>query len=219
MTDAELLVTAGEQSEAGTDLIAGLPVWMPTDEDTGNFKLLDTVGRAVDRLEGEIENVDDANTVQTAENLSQLEQLAELVQLDPKTGESLKKYRARTIAEFQTNTSEGTASDVVNNAATILDVDNERVTYVPENQHGLVSIEIPSGSLDEIELSDQEFIDIMDRNIAASFRIEITARGTFTYISVQDYNDGAHDPSKGYDGLDSNDDPKGNGGTYAGLIS
>jgi hypothetical protein len=75
-------------------------------------------------------------------------------------------------------------------------------------------------------------VSILDKQSAAGFRIDIRSRGTFTYIGDDEYtgaydsSNGGYDPTelssdatKGYDGLDSNGNPKDNGGTYAGLLS
>lgn len=218
MSDAEVLVSDGAESNAGTYIFRRLPSWMPTADHTGNFKLLDVVARAIDRLDGDIQDVDNAVTVQHAESIPQLEQLAKLVALPPNEGEPREKYRSRVIADFQTLTSEGTPTDLIENAATILDVNPTSIGYRKLSENGAVELAVPGSALDSLALSDQEFVTIIGNHAAAGFRVEATVKGTFTYITPTDYSNNDHDPSKGYDGLDSNGDPKNNGGTYAGII-
>lgn len=218
MSHAEVTASTGATSNSGEYLLRRLPSWMPRAEDTGNFKLLDTVGRAIDRLDHDIRDIDNANTVQYAETTPQLEELAKLVDLPSKENESREKYRSRTIAEFQTMTTEGTPADVIINAATLLDIDPTEITYKKLNENGVVSLGLPGKALDSQNISDTEFVEIITKHAAAGFRIEATVRGTFTYITPSDYQNGNHDPDRAYTGLDSNGEPKDTGGTYAGLL-
>lgn len=219
MSDGEVLVSEGAESQNGQALIDQLPPWMPKDESTGNFKLLDVVGRAIDRLDGDIADVDNAATVQHAETVAQIERLAKLVSLPPRQGESKEKYRARTIAEFQTLTSEGTAGDIINNAATILNTKPTKVGYTKLNENGVVNLGVPSDALDASALTGDDFKTIITKQAAAGFRIEATLRGTFTYITAETYNNGDHDAAKGYTSdTDGDGSPDDGGGTYAGLI-
>lgn len=219
MADGEVLVSDGEQSDSGDDLLRALPPWMPKDAASGNFKLIDAVGRAIDRLEADVEDVDNATTVQHAESIEQLEQLSRLVALPPQANESREKYRSRLIAEFQTMTTEATPSDVLENAATILDVDTTDIKYTRLDENGAISLGVPASALNALALSDQEFVEIIAKHSAAGYRIEATIKGTFTYTTPEKYNDNDMSGSRGYNGLDSNGEPRDNGGTYAGLIN
>lgn len=207
-----------DDEETAQDLVDSLPVWMPDDRDTNNFKLMGITGRMVDRLESDIAALDKSTTVQDAATKDQIEALAELVDTHPREGEPIERYRARVIAQFQTNTTEGSIEDLITNSATILGIDRSEIEYSEQTTHGVVVINIPSGSLNEIDLTESQFLDIINEHVAAGFRVESTIRGSFTYISPSDYSDGNHDPDRGYDGLDSNNNPKGNGGTYAGVV-
>lgn len=218
MSKAEVIASAGTTSENGEYLLRRLPSWMPKAEDTGNFKLLDTVGRAIDRLDGDIRDIENANTVQHAESVPQLEELAKLVDLPSQESEPREKYRSRVIAEFQTMTTEGTPADVITNAATLLDVDPSAVKYTKLNEHGVVSLGVPGNALESQNISDTEFVQIITKHAAAGYRIEATIRGTFTYINPSDYHDGNHTADRGYTSLDTTGEPKDAGGTYAGLL-
>jgi len=223
-------ITDAEVSDSGQYILRRIPGWMPTDRSTGNFKLLDTVGHAIDRLDDDIESLDKATTVQDAETVDQLEELAELVSLPAKQNEGKEKYRSRLIAEFQQMTNEGSTRELIENTATILDVEEEKIGF-KKAHHGLIQLTVPGNALDSLSINSSEFVSITGQLVAAGFNINAIRRGTFTYIDDSKYGgpyDSANggydpgeltsDPAKGHDGLDANGDPKDNGGTYAGLI-
>lgn len=231
MSDAEIVASAGLKSENGVYILRRLPPWMPTGPDTGNFKLLDAVGRAIDRLDGDITEIDRANTVQHAETVAQLVNLAKLIDLPPEENEPIEKYRRRTIAEFQTTTTETTIADLIGNTATLLDLAPEEIGYSRPSENGVVRLQLPQDSPESVSLSETEFIEIAEKHVAAGFRLEVLRDGTFTYVAESAYSgpydaaNGGYDSTKldsdstiGYDGLDANGNPKGNGGTYAGFI-
>lgn len=230
MSDGEVLVSDGRESENGQELLDGLPPWMPRDDASGNFKLLDTVGRAFDRLDGDIQDVDNATSIQNAESVEQLREFGRLVDLAPKQGESREKYRTRLFAEFQLNTNEATTPQLLRNVATLLDISVGNVDY-KKNNHGEFTLSIPGEALDQMDLTATEFVDIVSRLTASGFKVDALAKGTFTYLAESAYSgpyDSANggydetqlnsDAAKGHDGLDANGDPKNNGGTYAGLL-
>lgn len=231
MSDAEVLVSSGQESENGEYILRRLPPWMPRSPDTGNFKLLDVVGRAVDRLDADLSDLDAATTVQHAETKDQLRELARLVELPPEKAEGREKYRTRVIAEYQTTTTEGTPRDVLQNVATLLDVAPKKIKYKNLDENGAVSIGIPGEALESLGLSDSEFMEVVAKHSAAGFRIDATVSGTYRHIGEAAYTgpydsaNGGYDPAqldsdatKGHVGLDANGDPTGDGGTYSGII-
>lgn len=215
----DVLVDEADQSDAGQDLVEDLPVWMSADPSEGNFKVLDTIGRAFDRLDDDIEEADSATTVQDADSVAEIEQLGRLVETPPKENEPIEKYRARVIASFQAVTTECTAKEIIENSAEILQVDKSNIEYTnPDDKHAYVELNVPGKALDDLSITESEFLDIVRLHVAAGFNLRAFRRGTFTYITPTTYNNDNHTASEGYDGLDSNGDPKDNGGTYAGLI-
>jgi len=121
-------------------------------------------------------------------------------------------------AKFQMLTSEGTPTDLIENAATILGVDKSKIGYRKLSEHGVVELAVPGKGLSTSSLSETEFVSIIGRQSAAGFRVEATVRGTFTYVTPETYKNDNMDPERGYTSLDSDDNPKSGGGTYAGLI-
>lgn len=218
MSDGEVLVSGGEASESGDEIFKRLPPWMPRDESSGNFKLLDVVGRGFDRLGDDISDADDASNVQTAQSVEQVETHAKLVGVVPKSEESVEKYRRRVVGEFQNTTNEGDLPGILKNISILLDVNIGEVGYIESAENGSVLLTVPGNSIDSGPLTQEEFGEIISDQVAAGFRAEIQIRGTFTYVTSTVYNNENHDAAAGYDGLDSNSDQKDNGGTYAGII-
>lgn len=208
-------------NDAAFELAQQLPPWMPKDPESGNYKLIYAIGKAFERLEEDIEAVDRATTVQHADTIAQLWELAKLVSLTPLEGESKEKYRARVFAEFQLTTNEATPAELIENAANILDVGPENITYDELDEAFVIRLGVPGSAIDSIAITDTEFADIMDRLAAAGARVDSVKLGTFTYITVEDYNDPefVHNASLAYDqDSDLDGQPDGNGGTYSGLI-
>ena len=203
-------------------LAAQLPEFMPKDPESGNFKFLSTIAERLDANEADIAAVDRAMTVQQADTIDQLERLARLVDLKPRRNETREHFRARVLSEFQLVTSQGTVKDLLNATATILDIELESIDYTEEHTSnaGNARISVPVSKLESIALSDTEFGKIVKELIPAGYRLDVFKKGTFTYVSPTTYNDStfSHDPDKGYDGLDTNGNPKNNGGTYAGVL-
>lgn len=204
-------------SEAGQEILRGLPGWMPTEPGGGNYNLLDVVGKSVDELNSEIDTLDNSTTVQDAETVEQLEKLASMVDLPRETGEQKERYRARLIAEYQKLSNEGTAEEILRNTATILRISKDSIQLSKES-HGSVKMNVPGKALDNTSLGSSDFSELMTEMVAAGFDLSAVRGGTFTYITPSEYGNSNFDSSRGYDGLDANGEPKNTGGTYAGLI-
>lgn len=150
-----------------------------------------------------------------------LHELGKLVEVTPQDGESIERYRTRILVEYSLSSNKGTTEDVLQTAALILGVRTKDLGYTESigGENGAIQITVPQQAVDDIKLTEAEIADFLDRLIAAGYRIDTRVLGTFAHISVDDYNNDNHDAQKGYDGLDSNGDPKDTGGTYAGVIS
>lgn len=206
--------------DTAAHLAGNLPEYFPSAESTGNYKLLKPVADELDKHEGDIDDIGFATRVQTAETFDQLKKLGSLVSLPPNEGETREHYRARLIAEYAITTCEGTIEDILNTVAEIFEADVSNIRYAEPagGENGTIELGLPGLALDESQLTDAEAIEIAERLLAASYRVEGYRIGTFTYITPTDYENNLHNPSLGYDGLDANGDPKDNGGTYAGLL-
>lgn len=204
------------------ELARGLPDYLPRGDGSNNRKLLRPISNSVDDITENIIHAEMAVQVQRAETIDQLAEIGKELELPPNEGETLEHYRARLLAESQLVTSKGTIEDVINGSAAVLGISGEDVVYespaLGSTENGTASVRMPSDALEAAELDDQEIASYLDDLASAGARIEAVVSGTFTYISVSDYDSANHDATRGYDGLDTNGDPKDNGGTYAGLI-
>lgn len=216
--------------ETTESLSAQLPEYMPKDPESGNQKMLSTIADRLDAIKRDVDDIDRAKSVQTAFSIDQLDRLARLVGLKKLENESLEHYRARIIAEFQLVTSEATIEDLLQAASIVLQTDKKNLKYYEptfgSTENGTLSLNFPDRALDRIEFTAGELAEILDSLIPAGYRLDAVKSGTLTYLSPADYSGSEEydstqlnsDPDLGHDGLDSNGDPKDNGGTYAGLI-
>lgn len=215
----DVLVHEDNTSQSGEEIIKNLPSWMPRAISSGNFKLLDPVGRGLDRLGNDIDSANNANSVQNAETVEQIERLAKLVQVKPKSNEPIEKYRKRVIATFQNATNEGTLRSLFENISTLLDIQSSKIGYIESPENGSFILTVPGDSIDSTDITQSEFSTVISGQVAAGFRADIQTRGTFSYITPTQYSNNQSDPTKSYDGLDINGDPKNEGGTYAGVLN
>lgn len=233
--DQELRIeTVSESISVGGDAAADLiievdeTVTIP-DGEYHEYNTVDVRGSLI--VEGEIValevigsgNITGTGTVTVTEGfaIDRLRELGRLVQVAPLEGSDFARYRARLIAEFSTATGKGTIEDVLDTAGRILDISVESIGYTepPDSGSGVIILGLPGAAIDDSALTESDITDALDRTIVGSYRLEATATGTFTYITTTDYSNGLHTASQGYDGLDTNGDPKDNGGTYAGLLN
>lgn len=180
-------------------------------------------GRLVARditINGELDV--EGGTVETGDEfiIDRLHEFGKLVSAPPREGESPEHYRARLLVRFGALSSEATISSVLGAVSRILDTDKPNIGYDEPagGEHGTVQITLPGEAIDESALSESEIANMMNRIVAASYRVNALRSGTFTYITPDDYDLDNHDSTLGYDGLDANGDPNDNGGTYAGTI-
>jgi hypothetical protein len=201
-------------------LIDTFPGFMENDSSSGNWKFLTPIGNQIDILESDIEDVSRATILQEAETLEQLDKHADAVGLNHKTGESVSHYRARIFAKYQLNTSEGTIGQLINSASRILNIRKESIEFQEEQAAATVSLLIPRKSLKQTNFSSSEIDTILNELIAAGYSVFTKTRGTFLYVNPSTYNNTTDwSTYDGYDGLDTNNDPKETGGTYAGIVN
>lgn len=202
-------------------LVDTLPTFMANDETSGNWHLMTPIGNQMDTLDADIESVDRGTFVQNADSIDQLEELARMVETVHRDGESKEHFRSRIFARYQLNTAEGTLRDLMQSVATILDTDIETIGYEDYGQGGIVGLILPGQKVKAINLSTAEIANILNDLAPAGYEVVGKTKGTFLYVTPATYNDTDTDWSnyEGYDGLDSNGDAKGNGGSYAGIVN
>lgn len=214
MSDLKLLPNQRTSEELLERLVDSLPTAFPKDEEKNNYAVYGPVANYQSRFIEDTHNVREAKEVENAATFDQLTELAKFVGVSPRTGEGIEKYRLRVLSTFQNITSEGTPKDILNNAGYILGVSSENIDYSESNTPGLIVLGFPKAAVDNSELTTTQIVTLLDQNVAAGYNIKAIITGTLEFLSPQDYNNGLSDPSSGYDGLDVNGNPKGNGGTY-----
>jgi hypothetical protein len=189
---------------------------MPKDEGSGNFALLDAIGSSIDDLESDLSQIDSESKVQYASRKGSIEQIGNPFETVSKTNESVEKYRLRTFTEYQSITSEGTIDGLLNRVGGLLDVDPSVITY--DELAANMKVGIPSKAANDLPLSVAEFSANLNLLVPAGYKLDLIMLGTFTYITPTQYTDGLSEAQYGYDGLDTQGDPKDNGGTYAAVL-
>ena len=204
------------------ELATALPAFMPKDETSGNYDLLWAAAEAIDRLDADIETVDKAMTLQDAEKASSINRIADVVGASRRDGESLEKYRARVLMEFQSLTSEGTISDIFILLSSILRGEVDELWYQDwrylYDEPSTVAFLVPFHRVEDSVLDPADLPDIADKLNPAGKRVEIQYFGTLRPVSVEEYESGQADPDRGFGTLDENGDPAESGGTFGGLI-
>lgn len=212
-----------DTEETERELSRGLPDFMPRGKESGNRLLLRPAASELDDVATNIQHAEMAVQIQRAETIGQLREIGKELETLPQGSESVEHYRARLLAESQLMTSKGTISDVIGGAATVLGIEPENIDYNEpisgSTENGTASLGVPSSALDSSDLTESEIASYVDKFASVGARIESIVLGTFTYITPNDYNAANFDATKAYDGLDTNGDPKDNGGTYAGVIN
>jgi len=168
-------------------------------------------------------NITGSGTVRTTEEIliDRLYELGKLIERPPRANEGYESYRARLIAGFAVAASKATIGGLLDAVSIILDIPTTAIDFSEPagGENGTAQIGVPSEALTDSNISQTDLVNNLEDLIPAGYRIEATSIGTFTYITPTDYDNDLHDSSKGYDGLDTNGDPKNNGGTYAGVIT
>lgn len=201
-------------------LIDTLPGIMANNDESGNWKLFSPIGAEIESLEADLQAVDRATSVQQADTIAQLEKLGKMVDLSINEGESKEHFRSRLFAQYQLNTTEGTIGDVIHTVSTILDVSPENIGYKQLDVDATVEVTMPYSAVDNLNLQESEVANILDDLVPAGYRILGQTQGTFTYVTPSTYtNTSDWAQYQGYDGLNVNDEPKQDGGTYAGIVN
>lgn len=222
MSDEKLKVSADMEPTEADDLLRGLPSYYSKDKDSGNSKLLAAVGKSIERLDEDIETVHSAMRLPYAEEFSSIDRIADTVNVSRRTGESLEKYRMRTLVAFQSLTSEGTIADMFVTFAGILRGDEEQFRYqdwqLLYGEDATIAFLVPSNLVADSVLNSSDIADIAADLAPAGRAVKVQYSGTFTPVSVADYESGDYDTRRGFGTLDESGNPDSSGGTFGGLI-
>ncbi len=168
-------------------------------------KLLSMSADELDEIESVTEDLDTETNIDSAtgENLRRISRLFDLYK---ESGESDDKFRSRIISVGSTTMSNGTSEEVRQALSRILGTDRNLIDM---NEAGDASVEfsVLLSDLDKIDLTDSELSEIIDNILGAGIRADVLINGTFTYRSVDDFNDSINNSDYGY-----------NNGTYSTAI-
>lgn len=203
-------------------LVDSLPNYLNPDPEHGNYALLEPIAAQVDELDDDLQEVDDAKSVQRARTRPEIEKLASLVSLAPEGNEGRERYRARTIARFQLNTSEGVFTDIFGSLAEILDIEVEDIWYADwmrlYNEDKQVFF-LPYSEVKAHPLDDDNIDEIVGDLTAAGKSIKAMYDGSHRAVSAEKYE---NTNWTGYDAGATSLDSEGNiiegGGTAGGLL-
>lgn len=214
----------GEYNDPTLQMLDTLPPWYASGEDTPNEDLYEPIGSELRDVEADLDDIEAATMPQNADSIDQLADIASLVDITPNPGESVSHFRARIIAELQIVTAKGTISDLLTGLSVILDTDVRRIgPYTEYDTGGRASVTVPEESLNNTDLTETEIAELGQKILPASYGLDTTIKGTLRCVSVETYNDiqagnDSWNNYPGYDGLDADGNPKGNGGTFAGVV-
>jgi hypothetical protein len=118
-----------------------------------------------------------------------LDRIGQLVQCYRKEGESDEKYAARIKAFGAASKSDGTFRDIIDIVKTILGIPYEDIEIVYSGAQATITI--PVNSLNNTELTDSEFVTVVEKSVFAGHRIVIIKAGSdpFTLKTAGDADD------------------------------
>jgi hypothetical protein len=205
------------------ELVTSLPAFMSKDDSSKNYDLLWATAQAIDRLDSDMNEVEQATSLTDATQEASIDRIADVVGTARRDGESLDKYRSRVLVEFQGLTAEGTIQNVFTILQNVLGGDPEDLWYQdwrelfdePSTIAFLISYEAVVDSI----LDPEDLSELLNRLSPAGKNVEVQYNGSFRPVTVADYEDGNHDPARGFGTLDEYGDPAESGGTFGGLLN
>lgn len=176
-------------------------------EGTNTYKLASALMSEYDRLAQEIQNIYDAQHINTAESLM-LEELALPVNLPRKSGESDDKYRERIKLAYRLHFVEGTYDEIAEFAIALLGTDEFDLIEDFGAKPATLELSAPQQSYENSVLTLQEAKDFLSQTVVAGHRIILTQSGSFLLRGDGDPNV----PENGLSGVGFD------GGTLAGNL-
>lgn len=139
-----------------------------------------------------------------------LENLAQLFNIRRNTDETNMHFRARIKVQYQKHAAHATHKEIKDICATVLKTTTARIE-ITDIYPARFNLKVFTSDLEDAELSEAEFKEIIGEIKPAGVRITSFRIGTFECLEIG----GSHDASKAYNNLaDANPD----GGTYSGFI-
>jgi hypothetical protein len=202
------------------EMLDSMKPWYDDGTGTPNHDFFAGPGQELEDLQFDLKDMKFAMHVQTAETWGDLETIAYQVELNPRDDEHIEHFRARILAEFLVITSSGTIWNLMNDLAIILQIDIDDLADYTEYDGRQLSLRVPTSALSNTRLTADEVAKLGEKFLGPTKQLDILTRGTFFYKTPNYYSNKSDwsGYENGWDGLDSNGNPKGTGGTYAGII-
>lgn len=141
--------------------------------------IITAVAAEMDDFETALSSVDEAKFVDTAPPAA-LEKLATLFDIERRTDESEDSFRARLKVALRAQFSSGTIPEVIDVASTLLDLDRSEIG-IREDDRLPAEIELSGieNRVAELDITDAEFVEIMQNVVAAGIGIGILLEYNF----------------------------------------
>lgn len=181
------------------EILDKLPLYYDRDEDTPNWRLFEPIGQEIRKLDNDLEIIDFETRVQTAKDAGSLDELAKEVDLSRRTGEANEPFRARILAERQAVNSSGTASDLISGMARALGITPDSISDYEEYDGGYIDLKIPKLVLDGVGISEADAMELAEKMVSPTKKVNTAQVGTFEPLSVSVYRDFEASGWSGYD--------------------
>lgn len=133
-----------------------------------------------DRIDDDLEDILESSHIDTASG-DELDKFGALVQLDRLSAEPDGKYRIRIKAELAQARTQTDYDDFVEFCGAVLgtNTDNIGISTNYEALPAVVTLRAQKEVFDDVQLTDEEAVDIIDGGIPAGHEVQIQTAGTF----------------------------------------
>jgi uncharacterized phage protein gp47/JayE len=148
-------------------------------KNSNTYKLLKSLLTQADRIDDDVEDIRDSYHIDTATGKN-LEKFGNLADVDRKENESDEAYRARIKATFRAATTSGTFDEFVQFSSSVLSTNVNNLTFttkLPES--ATVRVGADGKIYDNVDLTNQQVVELLNRGIPAGHEVNIVERGTF----------------------------------------
>lgn len=170
------------------DLINNFDYPKPLNRNPNIYGLLGVIGEETNRLDLDIEHLYDQRFLETATG-SELEKLAEEVGITRRDGETDEHLRKRVYAEYAALRSDTSYEQFATAVMDITDASkNDFIITTPPNtkNNKVIELTLQQTVAEESVLTENEFVDFLNRALSVDARVDITLEGTFGFAGDAD---------------------------------
>jgi len=195
------------------ELEEDLAPWLPREDQMG--RILSGAATASMKFDREIEDVDNGLNIRTASTKEEVKKASQEINIEPKEGETLEKFKKRAIQQYNSLTLDGSPEAMLEGVSNLFDTDQENIEILNRSGEPTFDLRLDTGKLDTEFGNINETLKIALGLTASNYSINFYRLGTLEYITKEERNNDNFDTSYGYAKLDSNDNVT-SGGTYSG---